>query len=137
MAAPNTQMGKKTFWNWTLAAAATALLVAGLLMQNRMMIGMSSLLVLPFVVLRFSGRPSSLGNPFEHIKVEQGVLNVQETLIPVQEIRKVVIDIVAGQGVFALPYNSGGKINIAFDQEHVDDLKDYIKRTIPEVEITT
>ncbi|MEO2279836.1 hypothetical protein [Pseudoalteromonas pernae] len=120
-----------------LAAVYIVLLGVALITQNTNLIALSSLLAVPLVLANLSAKQVSLGNPFEHLKVEQGVLSVQGTLVPINEIRKVVVDRVKDQGIFQLPYNSGGDISLVFDQEHVEELKEYLTRTIPGVEIVT
>ncbi|WP_105188859.1 hypothetical protein [Pseudoalteromonas sp. T1lg48] len=74
-------------------------------------------------------------NPFAHIKVEQQELIIGEARFPVHEVRKVAIDRSDGKGLLQLPYNGGGQIQWVFDDRYSEELKAYIRRTMPNAEI--
>ncbi|WP_151173791.1 hypothetical protein [Pseudoalteromonas ruthenica] len=132
------KLGKTGWWMWVLALLAITLLVAGFVRDDYRLWGAAGLINVPLLWHRYRyGMSEQLVNPFEHIKVEEELLSVGEALFPVHEIRKVVIDTCDDKGLFQLPYNGGGQVSLVFDSHYVDDLKTYIKRTIPDAQIIT
>lgn len=75
-----------------------------------------------------------IDKPLEEVQFTDQFLTIKEEQIALDKIEKIVLELETGRGILQLPYNNGGKVNIAFPAKYLFKLKRQFEHHLPDVE---
>lgn len=73
-------------------------------------------------------------NPLAKVQFTDTHLQINDELVELSKIEKVVLELQQGSGILQLPYNNGGKVNICFPAKYLFQLKSKFNQHLPNVE---
>ena len=76
---------------------------------------------------------SYVDNPLDTVTFSADRIHVDGETVELERVKKVVLELQDGDGILQLPYNNGGKINIAFPAKYLFKLKQQFKHHLPDV----
>lgn len=102
-----------------------------------MLLGAANLII--FAFRRNSLDPNDpyqpfINEPLDAVSFSDSHLQINDELIELEKVDKVVLELNEGKGILQLPYNNGGKVNIAFPAKYLFKLKQQFQQHLPNVE---
>ncbi|MEM0516476.1 hypothetical protein WCN91_13800 [Pseudoalteromonas sp. YIC-827] len=129
---------KHPWWVYAMAAVAACALIVSVIKGSNLLFALAMLANLGLIWrVNFSSPQINTTNPLAQIKVDGQLLKVGKATFPIHEVNKVVIERFDDKGLFQLPYNGGGQVQLVFDGSYVNGLKAYIQQNMPHVAIVS
>ncbi len=100
--------------------------------------GLTNLCLFPLII-RKNGQ-LKIENPVEYVYFHKGNLLMGELKIPINNIKRVALDIVGDDAYFSLPYNHVAPVGVpsfVFPAEKINTFKSHLSANIQEVEFVS